>query len=96
MGFFVTKLPKTLQNQLALSCYAIVSHHFAVFQNPEMRGPAFEWARFPQMMRTQCAAGVFLNTAIPERHAEAARQHAEATGFQIAENLVGWMMGTKV
>lgn len=84
-------LPKTLQNNIALGCHAIVAGEFASFQNPKNRGPAFEWDGFPSMMASRCRSGVFLNTPIPERHKIAAMECAERLGAQIAERLVELM-----
>lgn len=84
-------LPKNLQNQIALGCYAIVADNFATFHNPKMRGPAFEWKNFPKMMESRCETSIFLNTPIPDKHHDAARAHASKTGLQIAKTLIHLM-----
>jgi hypothetical protein len=84
-------LPKGLQTQLALACHAIVMENFAMFHNPNMAGATFGWACFPELMRSRCQSGVFLNTVIPEKHASAAREFAAGLGYQLALRMVELM-----
>lgn len=88
----MAKLPKTLQLEVSLACYAIVSNNFATFQNPAMRGPNFQWDAFPKMMRSRCETGVFLNVVIPEKHIKTVREFASNAGFEIASNLLRCML----
>ena len=87
----IKMLPKSVQSNVALSCYAIVANRFAEFHNPKYRGSKFNWDNFPEMMKSSCANGIFLNVNIPEKHTEAAKIHASDIGFKIAEQLIKLM-----
>ena len=87
----MSKLPQTLQLNVSLVCYAIVSSNFATFQNPNMRGPSFSWDNFATLMKGRCESGVFLNVPVPEKYTESVRKFAGTAGAEIASYLVKQM-----
>lgn len=87
----MARLPKTLQANLTLACYAIVSTEFATFHNPSMRGKNFSWDKFPEMMEGSGWRNCWMTVTIPDRHKEAAETFARDLSKKIAQNLV-WAM----
>jgi hypothetical protein len=84
-------LSAKLQNQVALLCYATVSHLFASFHNPRMRGEHFTWDMFPDIAAGQCQTQAFVNVVCSKKVRPEVDAHAEMTGREIAQQLVRWM-----
>lgn len=74
-------------DRVSLICHATVCHMFAMFCNPVYRGPNFSWANFPEMMMKQCRQQVHMAN-IRGRNQQAIYDHAEQTGFLIAQRMV--------
>lgn len=82
--------------RIANICYANVSSSFAMFCNPEMRGPNFRWSKFTSMMLRECDLWLILNNIKrnkPEMDQlayqyteEIANRMVEHSGFLKAEN----------
>lgn len=79
------------QDKIALISYATVSHMFALFNNPKMRGPNFTWDKFPEIAARHSADQVYLAHVVPETRKDIAKTQAEIVGKQIAKDLVKWM-----
>lgn len=60
--------------EVANIMYACVSGEFALFCNPKMRGPNFDWAKFPDMQERDA----FLNLQL---------QNYKLAGYSGIENL---------
>lgn len=88
----MTTLTSRQQDKIYLVAYATVSHFFAMFHNPRMRGPNFSWDNFPNMMKEMVAVQVYSANIVSPTHIPIAEAQARKVGFQIAENMVGWMM----
>ena len=74
-------------DRVSLVCHATVCHMFAMFCNPIYRGSKFQWSHFPEMMKNQCKDQVYLAN-IRGRDQQAVYDHAEQTGFLIAQKMV--------
>ena len=80
-------MPSELQRlRIANICYANVSSSFALFCNPEMRGPNFRWGNFTSMMLRECWSWLFLNNITRNRQ-EMQKLASEYTK-EIADRLV--------
>lgn len=76
------------EQEISLTCYAIVSTNFALFLNPKFRGPNFTWEEFPLMMAEMCHNSIFMySPKVGEKHMKLAYDN----GKTIAEKLIRLM-----
>ena len=63
----INRLSKAKQNEVANICYANVTGLFAMFCNPENRGPSFKWCGFTSMCIRESDLWVMLNDVKGDR-----------------------------
>lgn len=73
--------------RIANICYANVSSSFAMFCNPEMRGPNFRWGKFTSMMVKECDLWLILNN-VKHRDKTEIVQLAQQYTEEIANRMV--------
>lgn len=80
-------MPSELQRlRIANICYANVSSSFAMFCNPDFRGPNFRWSNFASIMVRECDLWLILSN-ITRNRSEISKLAAEYTK-EIADRLV--------
>jgi hypothetical protein len=72
--------------EIANVCYANVSGQFAMFCNPQMRGPNFKWDEFATMMEEDSDIWMYANNI--RGHKETIYRTARQYAREIAERLV--------
>lgn len=85
------KIPKGLQKDLTIICYAIVSSLFATSCNPKSIGPNFTWEKFPKYAQDYCQKHLCLNIDIPKIHEDNAYEFVKDTSLEIAQYLIRMM-----
>ena len=82
-------LSQTMNNKISLIAYATVSHLFALFHNPKMRGEHFTWEKFPELAESHVATQVFLNIPCNNKNKQKnIEEQGRKVGREIAEHLV--------
>ena len=79
------------QLKIANACYAMVLGRFADMLNPDMRGPNFSWARFPDLMADTCATELCLYIDFqdwPKTTVQEFQDTARQYGREISERIV--------
>lgn len=81
---------KNRQNLIALNTWCYVANFFAMFLNPEFRGPNFSWDEFPRMAQEYAYTDMWINTGLSDtsKNEKKELEFIRATAKTIAEQLI--------
>ena len=87
----VEGLPKSLEKDIIISCYATISELFAMMHNPKYRGPNFTWENFPEMTKSLCEAKIHISVVYKSKYKNEVEKFAGKCALDIANVLVRWL-----
>ena len=81
---------KNRQNLIALNTWCYVANYFAIFVNPEFRGPNFSWDEFPRMAQDYADTNMWISTGLSDtsKNENEELEFIRETAKTIAINLV--------